>query len=387
MPIYLDYMSTTPVDPAVAERMSHYLCMDGVFGNPASVTHGFGHKARAAVENARAQVASLLNAQPKEIIWTSGATEADNLAIKGVAEFYQHQGRHLITTNIEHKAVLDTCQTLEAKGFEVTYLEVDGEGRVSLENLAAAIRPDTILVSIMQVNNEIGVIQDLQGIAEITRQHKILLHCDAAQSAGKLDIDVSQLPVDLMSLASHKVYGPKGIGALYVRRKPRARLLAQIHGGGHELGLRSGTLPTHQIVGMGEAFALAKQQLNQECQRVVGLRDQLWEGIKDIPGLSINGSEQYRIAGILNIQVKDTDGESLMTAIQDELAVSAGSACNSATMEPSHVLSAIGLSAVQANNSLRISLGRFTTEADVKKAIVTLKEKIQWLRSISPLWP
>jgi len=387
MTIYLDYMSTTPVDPRVAEKMAHYLTLDGVFGNPASVTHRFGLEARAAVEVARQQVANLINADPKEIIWTSGATESDNLAIKGVAEFYQHKGRHIITCRTEHKAVLDTCDYLSQKGFDITYLDVNQDGLINLQDLADALREDTILVSIMHVNNETGVVQDIAAIGELTRQHKVLFHVDAAQSAGKLPLDMNTLPVDLMSLASHKIYGPKGIGALYVRRKPKVRLFAQTHGGGHEFGLRSGTLPTHQIVGMGEAFALASELLSVESIELARLRDRLWDGIKDMPGISINGSVEHRIAGILNIHVHDTDGESLIAAVQDQLAISAGSACSSTTVEPSHVLSAMGLTAQQANNSLRIAVGRFTTETDIDMAITLLRGKITWLRSISPLWP
>ncbi len=383
-PIYLDYMSTTPVDPAVAEKMWQYLTPEGEFGNPASVTHAYGWRAKEAVDAARAQVAALINAAPKEIIWTSGCTEANNLAIKGVAEFYANKGKHIITAITEHKAVLDPCHYLKQQGYDVTVLPVGSDGLLDLTQLDAAIRDDTLLVSIMHVNNEIGVIQDIKAIGDIAHKHNVLFHVDAAQSAGKVPIDMQQMSVDLLSLASHKIYGPKGIGALYVRRKPRARLSAQIHGGGHELGLRSGTLPTHQIVGMGEAFAIAKQQLANDTAKIADLRDLFWQQLSDMEGIEINGSIEHRIAGILNIHIKDTEGESLLTALQPYVALSSGSACTSATIEPSHVLTAIGLSNEAANNSLRISIGRFTTEEDILQGAKLLREKITWLRAMMP---
>jgi cysteine desulfurase len=385
-PIYLDYMATTPVDPSVAEVMWRYLTPTGEFGNPASITHVYGWRAKEAVETAREQVAGLIHAEPNEIIWTSGATESNNLAIKGVTEFFQEKGKHVITCITEHKAVLDPCRYLEKKGYEVTYLPVNSRGLINLEQLQQAIRSDTVLISIMHVNNEIGVIQDIVKVGAIAKQHGILFHVDAAQSVGKIAVDVQQIPVDLMSLASHKVYGPKGIGALYVRRKPRARLTPQIHGGGHELGLRSGTLATHQIAGMGAAFALAQSLMPTESIRLAHLRDLLWQQLAELPSVTINGSLQHCIPGMLNIHVHKTDGESLITALQPTLAISSGSACTSAEVEPSYVLTALGLTGEEAKNSLRICVGRYTTEKDIMTAATCLKEKIQWLRGMSPLW-
>jgi cysteine desulfurase len=341
LPIYMDYSATTPVDPRVAELMCSYLTPDGDFGNPASRSHAFGWKADEAVSLARKQVAGLVNADPKEIIWTSGATESDNLAIKGVAEFYVKKGKHIVTSKTEHKAVLDTCRQLERQGYEVTYLDPQADGLIDLKKLEAVLRDDTILVSIMHVNNEIGVIQDIEAIGEMTRARKILFHVDAAQSAGKVPIDLARLKVDLMSFSAHKIYGPKGIGALYVRRKPRVRLEAQMHGGGHERGMRSGTLPTHQIVGMGEAFRIAAEEMAAENERVIGLRQRLWDGIKDMEEVYLNGNEHQRVAGNLNVSFAFVEGESLIMALKD-LAVSSGSACTSASLEPSYVLRALG---------------------------------------------
>lgn len=374
-PIYFDYAATTPVDPRVADKMMSCLTMAGNFGNPASRTHVFGWRAEQAVEAARRQVAELVKADPREIIWTSGATESDNLAIKGVAEFHQERGRHIITSAIEHKAVLDTCKALEQRGFEVTYLKPGADGLILPEMVAEALRPDTILVSLMHVNNELGVLTDIAAIADITRQAGVFLHVDAAQSAGKVAIDLERWPVDLMSFSAHKVYGPKGIGALYVRRQPKVRLAAQMHGGGHEQGMRSGTLATHQIVGMGEAFALAGQALEEEAARIAGLRQRLWEGVRDLPGVSLNGHPEQRVCGILNLAFRGIDGESLMLALKD-LALSSGSACTSTSVEPSYVLKGIGLSDALALSSLRFSLGRFTTEADVDQAIAQIRHAV-----------
>jgi len=385
LPIYLDYSATTPVDPRVAEKMMHYLTIQGHFGNPASRSHQFGWDAEKAVEEARAQVADLINADPKEIVWTSGATESDNLAIKGVAHFYQKKGKHIITSQTEHKAVLDTCRQLEREGFEVTYLVPEANGLIDLKKLEAAIREDTILVSIMHVNNEIGVISDIAEIGEITRAHKVLFHVDAAQSAGKVPIDLKTMKVDLMSFSAHKIYGPKGIGALYVRRKPRVRLEAQMHGGGHERGMRSGTLPTHQIVGMGEAFRIAKQEMASENERFIKLRDRLWNGLKDIEELYVNGDLEHRIPGNLNLSFNFVEGESLIMALKD-LAVSSGSACTSASLEPSYVLRALGRNDELAHSSIRFTLGRFTTEEDIDYAIPLIRTKIEKLRELSPLW-
>lgn len=385
-PIYLDYAATTPVDPRVAKKMCSYLTLeDGLFGNAASRSHAFGWKAEEAVDEARRNVAALINADPKEIVWTSGATESDNLAIKGAAHFYAKKGKHLITCKTEHKAVLDTCRQLEREGFEVTYLDPEENGLVDLAKLEAAMREDTILVSIMHVNNEIGVIQDIAAIGELCRSKKILLHVDAAQSAGKVPVDVEAMKVDLLSLSAHKVYGPKGMGALYVRRKPRVRLEAQMHGGGHERGMRSGTLATHQIVGMGEAFRIAREEMASENERIRMLRDRLLEGIKDIEEVYINGDMEQRVPHNLNISFNFVEGESLMMALSD-LAVSSGSACTSASLEPSYVLRALGRSDELAHSSLRFSIGRFTTEADIDHAVELIHTKIAKLRALSPLW-
>jgi len=384
-PIYLDYSATTPVDPRVAKLMCEYLTLEGNFGNPASRSHEFGWKAEEAVETARAHVAALLNANPKEIIWTSGATESDNLAIKGAAHFYQKKGKHIITCKTEHKAVLDTCRQLEREGFEVTYLTPETNGLIDLEKLKAAIREDTILVSIMHVNNEIGVIQDIKAIGEITRERKIVFHVDAAQSPGKTPIDMDQLNVDLMSLASHKIYGPKGIGALYVRRKPRVRLEAQMHGGGHERGMRSGTLATHQIVGMGEAFRLAKAEMATENERIRILRDRLYNSFKDIEEIYLNGDEEQRVPHNLNVSFNYVEGESLIMALK-ELAVSSGSACTSASLEPSYVLRALGRNDELAHSSIRFTIGRFTTEEEIDYTSELIHKNISKLRDLSPLW-
>jgi len=385
-PIYFDYSATTPVDPRVAEKMCQCLTLDGNFGNPASRSHEYGWKAEEAVETARRQVADLVNADPKEIVFTSGATESDNLAIKGAAHFYQKKkGRHIITCKTEHKAVLDSCRQLEREGFEVTYLDPEPNGLIDLDKLKAAIRDDTVLVSIMHVNNEIGVIQDIAAIGEITRERKVLFHVDAAQSAGKVPIDLQQMKVDLMSFSAHKIYGPKGIGALYVRRKPRVRLEAQMHGGGHERGMRSGTLPTHQIVGMGEAFRIAKEEMAADNERIRMLRDRLLKGLEDIEEIYINGDLEQRVPHNLNISFNFVEGESLMMALKD-LAVSSGSACTSASLEPSYVLRALGRNDELAHSSIRFSLGRFTTEEEVDYAIDAIKRNIDKLRELSPLW-
>jgi len=384
-PIYLDYSATTPVDKRVAEKMCHYLTMDGNFGNPASRSHKYGWDAETAVEQARANVAALINADPKEIVWTSGATESDNLAIKGAAHFYSKRGKHIITSKTEHKAVLDTCRQLEREGYEVTYLDPQEDGLINLADLEAAIRDDTIIVSIMHVNNEIGVIQDIAAIGELCRSKKIIFHVDAAQSAGKIEIDLQKLKVDLLSLSAHKVYGPKGIGALYVRRKPRIRIEAQMHGGGHERGMRSGTLATHQIVGMGEAFKIAKEEMVSENKRILALRDRLLKGFENMEELYVNGNLEQRVPHNLNLSFNFVEGESLLMAI-DTLAVSSGSACTSASLEPSYVLRAIGRNDELAHSSIRFSLGRFTTEEDVDYTIKLLTEKVEKLRLLSPLW-
>ncbi len=384
-PIYLDNSATTPVDPRVAEKLCAYLTMDGEFGNPASRSHVFGWKAEEAVEQARTHVANLIGADPKEIIWTSGATESDNLAIKGAAHFNSGKGKHIVTSKTEHKAVLDTCRQLEREGFEVTYLEPEANGLIDLEKLEAALRPDTTLVSIMHVNNEIGVIQDIPAIGRITRARGIVFHSDAAQSAGKVPIDVQAMNVDLLSLSGHKVYGPKGIGALYVRRKPRVRIEAQMHGGGHERGLRSGTLPTHQIVGMGEAFRLAAIEMPAEIERIRRLRDRLLNGFKDIEEVYVNGDLDHRVAHNLNVSFNFVEGESLIMALKD-LAVSSGSACTSSSLEPSYVLRALGRNDELAHSSIRFTLGRFTTEEDIDYTIALIHEKIGKLRELSPLW-
>jgi cysteine desulfurase len=384
-PIYLDYSATTPVDPRVAEKLCSHLTLDGGFGNPASRSHQFGWDAEAAVEEARTHVAALIGADPKEIVWTSGATESDNLAIKGAAEFYKAKGKHIVTCKTEHKAVLDTCRHLERLGYEVTYLDPEPNGLVDLQKLEAAIRPDTILVSIMHVNNEIGVIQDLAAIGRLCRSKGVLFHTDAAQSAGKVPVDVNAMNVDLLSLSAHKIYGPKGIGVLYVRRKPRVRLEAQMHGGGHERGMRSGTLPTHQCVGMGEAFRIARLEMAQENERIRVLRDRLYNGLRDIEEVYVNGDMERRIAGNLNVSFNFVEGESLIMALKD-IAVSSGSACTSASLEPSYVLRALGRNDELAHSSIRFTLGRFTTEKDVDYTIKLVKEKIAKLRALSPLW-
>jgi cysteine desulfurase len=381
----MDYSATTPVDKRVAEKMAKYLTLEGDFGNAASRSHYYGWQAEKAVDKARSQVASLVGADPREIVWTSGATESDNLAIKGIAHFYQKRGKHIITLKTEHKAVLDTCRQLEREGFEVTYLEPLSNGLLDISIFKDAIREDTILASIMHVNNEIGVIQDIQSIGDICREHKIFFHVDAAQSVGKVPIDLVSLPVDLMSFSAHKIYGPKGMGALYVSRKPRVRLEAQMHGGGHERGMRSGTLATHQIVGMGEAFAIAKSEMLEEGKKIKQLRDRLLNGFADMEEVVINGDIEHRVPGNLNISFNYVEGESLMMAISD-VAVSSGSACTSASLEPSYVLRALGLSDELAHSSIRFSIGRYTTEKDVDDAIRLVREKVEKLRDLSPLW-
>lgn len=383
LPIYLDYSATTPVDPRVAEKMIPYLVEK--FGNAASRSHSFGWEAEAAVEEAREEVARLVNADPKEIVWTSGATESNNLAIKGAANFYSGKGKHIITVKTEHKAVLDTCRELERQGFEVTYLDVQENGLIDLEVFKAAIRPDTILVSVMFVNNEIGVIQPIAEIGEICREKGIIFHVDAAQATGKVEIDLATLKVDLMSFSAHKTYGPKGIGALYVRRKPRVRLEAQMHGGGHERGFRSGTLPTHQIVGMGEAFRVAREEMVAENARIGALRDRLLKGLSGIEAVYINGDLEQRVPHNLNISFAYVEGESMLMAVKD-LAVSSGSACTSASLEPSYVLRALGREDELAHSSIRFTLGRFTTEEEIDYAVELLRTKIGKLRELSPLW-
>ena len=384
-PIYLDYSSTSPCDPRVAAKMAECLTLEANFGNPASRSHKFGWKAEEAVENARKQVADLLNCDPREIVWTSGATESDNLAIKGAAHFYVKKGKHIITSKIEHKAVLDSCRQLEREGFEVTYLDPDSTGIVSPEMVAAAIRPDTTLVSLMHVNNEIGVINDIEAIGKVTREHGVIFHVDAAQSTGKLRIDMETMQVDLMSVTAHKTYGPKGIGALYVRRKPRIRLEPQMHGGGHERGMRSGTLATHQIVGMGEAFHLAMVEMDADNARILKLRNRLLEGLQDMEEVYVNGDLDHRVAANLNISFNFVEGESLMMALRN-LAVSSGSACTSASLEPSYVLRAIGLNDELAHSSLRMTIGRFTTEEEIDYTIEKVKEAVGKLLDLSPLW-
>jgi cysteine desulfurase len=384
-PTYMDYSSTTPVDARVANKMAKYLTMEGDFGNAASRSHYYGWQAEKAVDVARSQVADLVGADPREIVWTSGATESNNLAIKGIANFYQKRGKHIITLKTEHKAVLDTCRQLEREGFEVTYLDPLANGLLDLDLFKKTIREDTILASFMHVNNEIGVIQDLQSIGDICRENKVFFHVDAAQSAGKIEIDLSLLPVDLMSFSAHKIYGPKGMGALYVSRKPRVRLEAQMHGGGHERGMRSGTLATHQIVGMGEAFAIAKAEMKDESDRTLKLRQRLYDGFSDMEEVVVNGDLDQRIAGNLNISFNYVEGESLMMAISD-VAVSSGSACTSSSLEPSYVLRALGLSDELAHSSIRFSVGRYTTEKDVDDAITLVREKVEKLRDLSPLW-
>ena len=384
-PLYFDYSATTPVDPRVAKLMCDCLTLEGNFGNPASRSHLFGWQAEEAVENARQQVADLINADPREIVWTSGATESNNLGIKGVAHFYHKKGKHIVTSKIEHKAVLDTCRQLEREGFEVTYLDPDSEGLVTAEMVKNALREDTTLVSLMHVNNEIGVINDISAIGAVTRAAKVLFHVDAAQSAGKISIDLEAMQVDLMSFSAHKIYGPKGIGALYVRRKPRVRLEAQIHGGGHERGMRSGTLATHQIVGMGAAFAIAKEEMQSEHERVLSLRQRLWDGLQDMEEVYMNGSKDIRVSGNANISFNFVEGESLLMSLRD-LAVSSGSACTSASLEPSYVLRALGLNDEMAHSSIRFSIGRFTTAEEVDQAIAQVRKAVTKLRELSPLW-
>lgn len=384
-PVYFDYAATTPVDPRVAQKMSECLMAEGNFGNPASRSHKFGWEAEEAVEIARQQVADLLHCDPREIVWTSGATESDNLAIKGVAQFYKTRGKHIVTSKIEHKAVLDPCRHLEKEGFEVTYLEPGEDGLITPQQVAGAIREDTTLVSIMHVNNEIGVVNDIAGIGEICRKAKVFFHVDAAQSAGKMPIDLSQLKVDLMSLSAHKMYGPKGVGVLFVSRKPRVRLEAQMHGGGHERGMRSGTLATHQLVGMGEACRIAGVEMQEEGIRILKLRERLWDGLREMEEVYANGDLNAHIPGIINMSFNFVEGESLIMSLP-ELAVSSGSACTSASLEPSYVLRALGMNDELAHSSLRFSIGRFTTEADVDQAIDQVRQAVEKLRDLSPLW-
>mgnify|MGYP001303556851 CR=1 FL=1 len=384
-PIYFDYAATTPVDPRVAQKMSECLLAEGKFGNPASRSHKFGWEAEEAVEIARRHVADLVNCDPREIVWTSGATESDNLAIKGVAQFYRKKGKHIITSKIEHKAVLDSCRYLEKEGYEVTYLDPDSDGLIPPQRVADAIREDTTLVSIMHVNNEIGVVNDIAAIGEITRARKVLFHVDAAQSAGKIDIDLAEQKIDLMSFSGHKIYGPKGVGVLFVRRKPRVRLEAQIHGGGHERGMRSGTLATHQLVGMGEAFRIAKEEMHEDAARILALRQRLWDGFQDLEEVYVSGNMEHHVAGIINISFNFVEGESLIMSLPD-IAVSSGSACTSASLEPSYVLRALGLNDELAHSSLRFSIGRFTTEKDIDTAIQSVLNAVQKLRDLSPLW-
>jgi len=385
LPIYLDYSATTPIDARVAAKMAEYLTIEGRFGNPASRSHEFGWKAEQAVDTARKQVADLINADPREIIWTSGATESDNLAIKGAAHFNRKRGNHIITVKTEHKAVLDTCRQLEREGFDVTYLDPEENGLIDLDKLKAAVTDQTILISIMHVNNEIGVIQDIAAIGEFARGKKIIFHVDAAQSAGKVEIDLSRLKVDLISFSAHKIYGPKGIGALYVCRKPRVRLEAQMHGGGHERGMRSGTLATHQIVGMGEAFRIAREEMATENDRIRMLRDRLCDGLKDIEEVYINGDFEHRIAGNLNISFNFVEGESLIMALRD-LAVSYGSACTSASLEPSYVLRALGRNDELAHSSIRFTIGRYTTLEEIEYTVDLVRKAVEKLRALSPLW-
>jgi cysteine desulfurase len=385
LPIYFDYSATTPVDKRVAEKMMQYMTTDGHFGNPASRSHKFGWQAEEAVDIARSQVAELINADPREIVFTSGATESNNLAIKGAANFYDKKGKHIITCKTEHKAVLDTCRELERQGFEVTYLDPEDNGLIDLKKLEAAMRDDTVLVSIMHVNNEIGVIQDIGEIGEMCRARKIIFHVDASQSAGKINVDVQYLKVDLLSISAHKLYGPKGIGVLYVSRKPRIRLEAQTHGGGHERGMRSGTLATHQIVGMGEACKLAKEEMDQDLAHVTAMRDRLWAGLNAMEQVFVNGDFDKRYPGNLNVSFNFVEGESLIMALKD-LAVSSGSACTSASLEPSYVLRALGLNDEMAHSSIRFSFGRFTTTEEIDYAIALIQKSIGHLRDMSPLW-
>ena len=382
-PIYMDYSATNPCDPRVVDAMIPWLREH--FGNPASRSHAWGWEAEAVVEKAREQVAALIGADPREIVWTSGATESNNLALKGAAHFYKTKGKHIITVKTEHKAVLDTCRELERQGFEVSYLDVQTDGLLDLEVLKAAIRPDTILVSVMFVNNEIGVIQDIAAIGALCREKGIIFHSDAAQATGRVDIDLQTLPVDLMSLTSHKTYGPKGIGALYVRRKPRVRLEAQMHGGGHERGMRSGTLPTHQIAGMGEAYRIAKAEMHEENKRIRVLHERMLNGLKDVEEVFLNGHAEKRVPHNLNMSFNFVEGESLIMGIKG-LAVSSGSACTSASLEPSYVLRALGRSDELAHSSLRMTIGRWTTEEEIDYAVATIKENVARLRDLSPLW-
>ena len=381
----MDYASTTPVDPAVADQMVEFLTPSGHFGNPASRSDMFGGQAEAAVEDARSDVAGLIGADPREIVWTSGATEANNLAIKGCAHFNTRKGKHIITSKIEHKAVLDTCRQLEREGFEITYLNPDKQGLIQPQAIADALREDTTVVSIMHVNNELGTLNDIAAIGKLCRENKVFFHVDAAQSAGKTEIDVEAMQVDMMSFSAHKIYGPKGIGALYVRRKPRVRIEAQMHGGGHERGMRSGTLPTHQIVGMGAAFKLGAEVLAEESARIKGLRTRLWEGVSDMQEVYLNGSSNQHVPGIINISFAYVEGESLIMALRD-LAVSSGSACTSASLEPSYVLRALGLNDEMAHSSIRFSIGRYTSEKDVDDAIAKVRHAVEKLRELSPLW-
>ncbi len=385
IPIYLDYSATTPVDERVAKKMMDCLTLDGNFGNPASRSHVYGWTAESAIEEARQHVANLIGADPREIVWTSGATESDNLAIKGVAQFHRDRGKHIITMKTEHKAVLDTCRHLEGEGFEVTYLDPQPNGLLDLDVLKTALRPDTILVSIMHVNNEIGVIQDLASIGALCRENQVLFHVDAAQSPGKVMIDVEAMQIDLLSLCAHKAYGPKGIGALYVRRKPRVRITAQMHGGGHERGMRSGTLATHQIVGMGEALRIAHDEYEFENARIAKLRDRLWDGVKNMEEVYLNGDAEQRVPGNLNVSFNFVEGESLIMAMKN-FAVSSGSACTSASLEPSYVLRALGRNDELAHSSIRFTLGRFTTEQEIDFTIQEVRTAVERLRELSPLW-
>lgn len=384
-PIYLDYSATTPIDERVVAEMLKYMGPETSFGNPASRSHSFGWAAEAAVEEARKNVADLVGANPKEIVFTSGATESDNLAIKGVAHFNKKRGKHIVTCKTEHKAVLDSCRQLEREGFEVTYLDPMKNGLIDLKVLEDALRDDTTLVSIMHVNNEIGVIQDIEAIGKICRERKIIFHVDAAQGAGKVDINLEELPVDLMSFSAHKIYGPKGVGALYVQRKPRVRLEAQMHGGGHERGMRSGTLATHQIVGMGEAFKIAKAEMAEENARLLALRNRLYDGVKDMEEVYINGDIDHRIAGNINISFNYVEGESLLMALSN-LAISSGSACTSASLEPSYVLRALGRNDELAHSSIRFTMGRFTTDEEIDRTIASVRKAVEKLRELSPLW-
>jgi cysteine desulfurase len=385
LPIYLDYSATTPVDPRVAEKMCACLTPDGNFGNPASRSHPFGWSAEEAVEQARAHVAALVNCDPKEIVWTSGATESDNLALKGAAHFYQKKGRHIVTVKTEHKAVLDSCRQLEREGFEVTYLDPEPSGLLDLDRFESVLRKDTILASVMHVNNEIGVIQDIEKLGRICRERGVIFHVDAAQSTGKVPIDLERAQVDLMSFSAHKTYGPKGIGALYVRRKPRIRIEAQMHGGGHERGMRSGTLATHQCVGMGEAFRIAKEEMATENERVRALRDRLWAGLRDMEAVYLNGDLERRVAGNLNASFNFVEGESLIMALKD-MAVSSGSACTSASLEPSYVLRALGREDELAHSSIRFTIGRFTTQEEIDYVVDKVRHQVDRLRELSPLW-